>query len=88
MVKETLRKERPKSMYDNVQYSPNKPPSWQYYRCMSVVIKIFELVCTRPIEENNPWAYAFVCDTNLLDQPSLCLMFMINISISSAQISY
>ena len=43
-VKEIPRKERPKSVYDNVEYSPNKPPSWQYYRCMSFVIKLFELV--------------------------------------------
>ncbi|KAF6025031.1 hypothetical protein EB796_016648 [Bugula neritina] len=44
MVKEVARTARPKSVYDNVQYSPNKPPSWQYYRCMSVVIKLFELI--------------------------------------------
>jgi len=45
MVKEgTARKARPKSMYDNVQYSPDQPPSWQYYRCMAIVIKLFEFV--------------------------------------------
>ncbi|XP_067948878.1 uncharacterized protein [Watersipora subatra] len=47
MAREDLiRKERPKSVYDNVEYNPNRPPSWQYYRCMSIVIKIFELIFT------------------------------------------
>ena len=53
-VKEIPRKERPKSVYDNVEYSPNKPPSWQYYRCMSFVIKLFELVSLIDILYSSP----------------------------------
>lgn len=35
---------RPVSTYDNVMYDPEEVPSWQYYRCFSIIIKALEVV--------------------------------------------